>query len=140
MLISFAVEAQTARLDRVEIVEAGTYKLAANGSVAVAGLSTTVAANLGVQFGFRYIPVGEPRGGAVALRLVTRLPGQGARNPANGQIVARTEEAVSAVMGAPLVSGYKFDAAWEMVPGVWTFEIWDRERKMAEQRFTVVKR
>jgi hypothetical protein len=35
--------------------------------------------------------------------------------------------------------GYTFDSAAELIPGVWTFEIWQEDKKIAEQRFEVTK-
>jgi Domain of unknown function (DUF3859) len=148
-LIALTATAQTARLDRVDVIEWGTYKITpagpgdppgSQGTISLANPSTVVEARLGVLFGMRYTPFGEPPGAALSLRLVTVLPGKGARNPATGLIVAQTEEVVSAVLGQPMISGYRFDDPWELLPGEWRFELWDKDRRVAEQRFTVVKR
>jgi Domain of unknown function (DUF3859) len=40
-------------------------------------------------------------------------------------------------IGALCLLGYGFDNAWEIVPGVWTEQIWYQDRKLAEQTFTV---
>ena len=36
-------------------------------------------------------------------------------------------------------SDYSFDVPEDLVPGLWTFELWDENRKLIEQKFTVVK-
>ena len=33
--------------------------------------------------------------------------------------------------------GYGFDQRWEIVPGVWTIEIWQGDRKLLEHSFTI---
>ena len=42
-------------------------------------------------------------------------------------------------IGALCLLGYGFDNAWEIVPGVWTEEIWYQDRMLAERTFTVSK-
>jgi hypothetical protein len=38
------------------------------------------------------------------------------------------------------IAGYQFGHDWEIVPGTWTIELWDGDRKLASQSFQVVKR
>jgi Domain of unknown function (DUF3859) len=42
-------------------------------------------------------------------------------------------------IGAICLLGYGFDNAWEIVPGVWTEQIWYQDRMLAERTFTVSK-
>ena len=42
-------------------------------------------------------------------------------------------------IGALCLLGYGFDNAWEIVPGVWTEQIWYQDRMLAERTFTVSK-
>jgi hypothetical protein len=42
-------------------------------------------------------------------------------------------------IGALCLLGYGFDNAWEIVPGVWTEQIWYQDRMLAERSFTVSK-
>ena len=51
---------------------------------------------------------------------------------------SRTEPA-SRVSRAAMLLGYGFDNAWEIVPGVWTEQIWYQDRMLAERTFTVSK-
>jgi len=38
-----------------------------------------------------------------------------------------------------LYRDYTFAHDWELLPGVWTFQIWYQGRMLAEEKFTVVK-
>jgi hypothetical protein len=42
-------------------------------------------------------------------------------------------------IGQVLYFGYGFENDWELVPGTWTFEIWSDGRRLAEEKFTVIK-
>jgi Domain of unknown function (DUF3859) len=42
-------------------------------------------------------------------------------------------------IGALCLLGYGFDNAWEIVPGIWTEQIWYQDRMLAERTFTVSK-
>jgi hypothetical protein len=35
---------------------------------------------------------------------------------------------------------YSFDEPWEAVPGNWSFQLWYREKKLAEQKFVVERK
>lgn len=141
--------AQAPRIERIDVLEAAIYDIDLKGilpgqqpeskDVKIVEKTDVVPAKVGIQFGFRYVVIGEPAGASVYLSVTTRFPPQGMRDPARGRTLYRLDEPVYAKLGQPLVSGYKFDQSWEAVPGEWTFEIWDGRRKLAEQRFTVVR-
>jgi hypothetical protein len=46
---------------------------------------------------------------------------------------------VARAIGAQLHRDYTFEHDWELLPGVWTFQIWYQGRLLAEEKFTVVK-
>ena len=143
------VAAQTPEIERIDVLEAGLSELVMGKdpagkpvlkSARVVEATTTIAAELGAAFGFRYVVVGKPAGATVALRMVTRYPRQGMRDANTGRTAYANEETVSANLGEAKVGGYRIDELWEIVPGVWVFELWNRDRKLAEQRFTLVRR
>jgi hypothetical protein len=37
-----------------------------------------------------------------------------------------------------IFSGYDIDDSWELVPGVWTIQLWAGDQKFAEESFTLV--
>jgi hypothetical protein len=147
---SAAYAQQTPRVDRIEIIEAAIYRFTTGPrtgnrptdapDVRAVEFSTVVPAQVGVQFGFKYLVVGEPAGAPVLLNLITRIPAPGIRRPGSGVVTTGTQETVDARLGEAIISGYSFDEQWELVPGAWVFELWSGNRKLAEQRFDVVGR
>ena len=150
---SFA--AQKPRVDRIEVVSAGLFKSKAAKKVASPGSATgtreviasekllrrttEIKAPLGDEFGFRYRIVGSPKNAKVPVKIVTVYPGEGLRNPKVDKPTQREEHNEDRPIGRVLYESYHFDHDWEMVPGVWAFEIWYDGKKMAEQKFTVSK-
>lgn len=143
------LEAQTPQVERIDVLEAGLCELVMGRDAAgrpvmksakVVDVTTTIVGELGAAFGFRFVVAGAPAGAAVALRQVTRYPRQGMRDPQAGRTVYEKEETISANLGEAKISGFRIDEYWEIVPGVWVFELWNRDRKLAEQRFTLVGR
>jgi|SRR5271165_526494 len=147
--------AQTPHVDRIDVPEYGIYTANMDSKVPAPGTATgtrnvvgnvqheattrTVPAQLGVHFGFRYSVVGAPDGAAVLLNRVTIFPPPGLRNPANPQPKTRSELDLARRIGEQYYADYSFDNDWEIVPGIWTFQLWYEGRMLAEQTFTVVR-
>ena len=89
-----------------------------------------------VHFGFRYRVEGPNTGEAVDLTLAVTFPE--AVHPPSGLPLRRHERHSSVPVGAVSYTGYSFDRDWEFVPGVWTLEVLQGERKLAAHSFTVV--
>ena len=155
LLAATGAYAQTPRVDRIDVVEYGIYTATTTGHEAAPGTAVgavntisdlqhaatarTVPAQQGIRFGFRYTVVGAPAGADVPLHMVTIFPPPGLTNPATQQLKAQSEYDSSATIGTASYKGYQLTAPWEVVPGVWTLQIWYQGRKLAEQSFTVVK-
>ena len=147
--------AQAPRIDRIEIIDWGVYqatfmsKGAAPGSatgyynrvkdVRLHHVTTTIQALVGVRFGFRYRIVGSPNGAMVTLKLVTRFPNQGLRNPAKSEVFLTQERHSNQLVGSVSWRGFLFDYDWEVELGLWTLEIWHGDRKLAEKTFHVTQ-
>jgi hypothetical protein len=101
--------------------------------------TTTIPARLCISFGFEYRIVGTPIDAQSGIRMITRFPNQGMRNPETRQTVYQTEAVVDRAVGRQHFRSYTLDKAWELVPGVWTFELWHKNRKLAEQSFTLTE-
>jgi Domain of unknown function (DUF3859) len=101
--------------------------------------TTTVEGRLGVSFGIEYGLLGRPEGAAVPVTIVVMLPKEGLKNPARAERTYREQWLPEPQwIGAATIIGYTFDFPWEVVPGLWTFEIWSEGQKLAEQAFCVV--
>ena len=147
--------AQGGKVERIDIVEAGLYR-AQTVSIAEApdtatrqrnilsetlllAPTTRVEAKIGVHFGIRYRVVGRPNNATIKLVSATQYPAPGLKNPKTDSIQTRGEHSLFATIGQVNYRGYLFEHDWELVPGAWTFELWDGKRKLASQTFEVVK-
>jgi Domain of unknown function (DUF3859) len=102
--------------------------------------SADIAGEVGNQFGIEFRIDGKPAGDGVTLHLVINFPSQGIRNPNTGDLMHTTNIAFPNLkIGATCLLGYGFDSPWEIVPGVWTEQIWYQGRMLAERSFTVSK-
>jgi hypothetical protein len=153
-LATAASQAQGISIDRVDIVEAGIYKIrkteevqapnTAAGKVTPATdrkllqKTTIVPAKVGTSFGVFYVPIGKPKGTKTKITFITTYPPQGLRNPDTGKTAYRSEFEWEIEIGKPDGRTYTLDNAWEAVPGEWALEFWYQGRKLGGQTFTVV--
>jgi hypothetical protein len=100
--------------------------------------TTRIPARIGVSFGFRFIVSGPP-GSKVTLRKETLYPAPGARPPGSASPLARSSASLDLTMNRVRFTGYTLAEPWELMPGKWVISIWQGNRKLGEQQFTVVK-
>lgn len=93
-----------------------------------------------VTFGLRYEVRGRPADAQVSLRMVTRVPAPGLRNPRSGHIAREMETILPRKIGGRYTQVYTLEHAWELVPGVWRLEIWHGARRLAAQSFSLAGR
>jgi hypothetical protein len=143
-----------AQVDRIDIWQPGLYSFAMRQLTPDAGESsgyltkiigakleiatTEIPGCLNSKFGFRYKLVGAPIGEKQQIKIVIRFPPPGLHRP-DGQVFLTSNTYPEPAIGTVHYKGYGFDEDWEIVPGTWTFEIWQGEHKMAEQSFQVSK-
>ena len=155
MLATVAAQAQTPRIDRVEVTAkgifeteggkranergsaTGSYVEVTNPKLVSAMTRTNVAQNL--EIGIQFTVHGSPKGTPVQLRIVHIFPTQGLRNPETSLTFYREEYFNTVVIGEPSYQGYKLEREWEVVPGTWVLQIWHEDRKLADQSFTLAK-
>ena len=153
--LSSVAHAQKVKIDRIDIIGKGIYQVAVGkltpNKLTPTGVitsvqnakkiedTTTVHARIGVEFGIQYVIVGVPKGARVPIQIVNVYPKQGLRNPKTRETFRRVEIVRNKIIGDVVYTGYAFENAWEIVPGVWKFELWHKNRKLAEQRFTVTR-
>jgi hypothetical protein len=99
--------------------------------------TNTIPAKLGTKFGFRYRIVGDPWGAAVPIKVVTLFPPAGAVSPKMG-LIHSASFLKTAHIGASNAIAYSADEPWEMVPGVWTIQLWVGSKKFAERTFNMI--
>jgi hypothetical protein len=150
-----AVHAQGAKIDRVEIIEAGIYRAETTqiehapdtatrqrnilSDTRLVTATTRVEARIGVHFGIRYRLIGSPNNTTIRLVSVTQYPAPGLKNPKAESSQLRGEHSLFATIGHVNYRGYLFEQDWEIVPGAWTLELWDGKRKLVGQTFEVIK-
>jgi len=73
--------------------------------------------------------------------MIIRLtfPKPGLRNPETNEVHEFDEHVITRTIGDNHYRGHRFEYDWELVPGIWTFEIRYGQQKMIEQSFTVTK-
>jgi len=146
---------QAARIDRLELIELGSYVARETGATAAPGSPTgdvkqqsdirfvdnsaRIPARVGVNFGIRFRSFGGPEGATVSLRSVWRIPDPGIRNPKTANLYRQSLTDFTTRIGSAHLQGYGFDQAWEIATGTWVLEIWSGDRKLLEQSFTVYK-
>jgi len=155
LFCSSSVCAQAPRIDRINIVAKGIYQAEVTktvedrgqatgqrqivGNIKLVENTTSIPARNPILFGFDYVIVGAPDGAHVSVKVLAIYPKEGLKNPKTHETTYRDEYAIERTVGATHFKGYKIDSDWEAVPGVWTFQIWHHNRKLAEQSFTLVK-
>jgi hypothetical protein len=152
-LLLIAPLAQAQEIERIEVLEYGLYQ---RGDVVgelppspngigrsqvngIKHLRTTrrVPARLGTSFGFRFRVHGKPIGEVGDLVQVLILPPEGLKSEISGKTVTRDAFSTQHVIGGEDFMTMSFDYRWELVPGIWTVQLWSGRRKLAEQSFEV---
>jgi uncharacterized protein DUF3859 len=145
--------ASTLQIDRIDIIEYGTYTLdrtiegrnarginqATATNINHAAATRTVSAQIGTTFGFRYKVIGKPEDVPVDLRRIVVFPPSGLRPSASSKPMSQDEATLQTKIGQTSYIFYTFEDNFELVPGTWTIEMWYGNRKLATQSFTVVK-
>ena len=142
------------RVDRITITEKGIFRAkirsqkqdinSPTGGVRPLATITliknteTFVPNAGMHFGIRYMIRGFPRGAKVPIKVVQRYPIAGLKNPRTGKTTYSYQQTSFKTIGYPAFEGYHLGAAWELVPGIWSFEIWYGGRLLAEQKFELI--
>jgi hypothetical protein len=131
-----------------------TGKIEEVSNITLVESTTTVPARVGVEFGFRYKIIGQANAGSgvqagatiagqskktLNLKNVTHIPSPGIRHPQTGNVTMTSIFSQDHRLGVELYRLYRFTDPWEVVPGLWTLEIWDGDRKLASQAFLVKK-
>lgn len=139
---------------RVEIVEHGIYTLDVDSTVRDDnGINQNVVSNIchvatttmipmkpHLTFGFRYRVSGTEPDGDRLVRLTKVVSFPDEVTPPGATRPLRTyKEVFAAPIGIVGYIGYGFDEPWELMRGIWTFQLFRGGRLLAEQNFTVIE-
>ena len=145
------VSARAVEPTRVEIVEHGIYTLDidatthdANGigqnqvsNICHVSTTTMIPMKPTLTFGFRYRVWGPSTDGIERLTKVVTFPTE-VTPPGAPKPLKSYAEVFSARISMVGYIGYGFDEPWELMRGIWTFQLFQRGRLLAEQNFTIV--
>jgi hypothetical protein len=106
------------------------------GTVKLVKQTEKIPAKIGVKFGFQFSLSDKEK--KRQLKFVYLFPE--IKNPKTGQVSTRFEGTGKYNGdGVPVGVLYDFSDPWELVPGEWTFQVFDGDRMLVEKKFTVVK-
>jgi hypothetical protein len=97
-----------------------------------------IMGRLGVQFGFRYRLVGPRPGSLVPLTTIAKYPPPGVLARDSQKPIMQDDYADVTTAGKEDFLTWTFEMRSDLVPGLWTFEIWSGNQKLGEQTFEVV--
>ena len=154
IVVPHCAGAQALSIGKVKIVNVGIYELEIRKKSERESLAerswevvrkirqvqatTKIPARTCISFGFEYTIAGTPVGTEVPIKMITKFPSQGLFNPQNRKTTYQNEMLITRTIGNVHLRSYTFDKEWELIPGVWTFQLWYKDQKLAEQSFTVV--
>ncbi len=152
--LSFA-QAQTPRIDRLDGVKPGVVSLGEVKKVTDDNISTgerfeggapksvsvtkNISIKLGTVFGVQVHIIGKPAGANVPIRIIWRYPEPGLKSPTTGTTKFSDEYTDSRRIGASPIFYWKLGEEWVLVPGIWTLELWQGDRKLLAQEFVLTK-
>lgn len=150
-----AVQAQNVRVERIQIVGTGIIEVGKSKTIkdktiitgqrteatksTIVKQTTDIPAVVDTVFGVDFRMVGVPRGKKATLRIIWRYPEPGIKNP-NGTVT--TVDAYDDVFtsGPDTNTVYwSLAAAWTLVPGKWSLELWQDKRRLMNVDFNLVK-
>lgn len=147
------------RIDRISDVKAGLMSLGqdktikddsistgtriqASATIIKVGKDIDIPEKSEFAIGVDFLLVGTPKGASVPLKIIWRYPEPGLKSPDTGT-TKLTDEYVDPnhTLGKRDALFWKFtDAEWVRIPGIWTLEVWQDDRKLLAQEFNLRKR
>jgi len=154
LILATPTSAQQNRIDRLEIIEAGFYTATESGQQHAAPGTTlgyvseqkdiqflkappAVSAKVGTNFGVQFKVHGSKPNAVFPLRTVWKIPEPGVHNPRNNNVYRESTSDFTVKTDEIVLRGFGLDEPWEVVPGVWTLQVWQGDRKLLEQSFTI---
>ncbi len=146
---------QSPRVDRAQVRRPGIYSAKVTKKIADKSISTgnrnevgeirnteittLIPAKVDMFFGLEGTVIGAPKRTRIPVKIVWRYPQPGLQNPAGGAAKLTDEYMDGVNIGNTFQFFWQLTQEWQIVPGVWTFEMWYQGRKLVSQNFTLVK-
>lgn len=152
---SAQAEPQPAKVDSATIVKAGVMKFGDTPEVIndgkistgqrttaqdvqVTDETTTIPLSLNRVFGLEFKLAGTPADGRARLRVVWRYPNDGIKSPGGKSKYSDAYEDTFNIGSTEALYWY-LGASYTLVPGRWTVELWDGERRLLSADFNLGK-
>jgi hypothetical protein len=151
----FGVAQAQTRVDDIKVVERGYYELSKSKTIVDSSISTgqrteatatliksadRIELSDNTVFGFTFIVSGHPRDANVKMHVIWRYPDPGIKTD-TGKMKYSDEYDTSVQMGKKQWFYWSIGDIWQQVPtGIWTCELWYRERRLVRQDFEVVRK
>jgi hypothetical protein len=102
-------------------------------------ITTLIPARKDTVFGIEGMVVGSPNGASVPVRVVWRYPEPGLTNPATGITKYVDDYTERRTIGQSVTYYWNLGSEWTLVPGVWVLELYQGDRRLLTQKFTLVQ-
>jgi uncharacterized protein (DUF58 family) len=130
--------AQAVKVERIEVARPGIYEIEVGKPIPDAGVGARIEARRGTIIGAELTIVGTPRRGKVPLKMIWSYPAPGLTNPDTKTTKTTDEYADTQLIGEKFPVFWGLTQDWHLVPGIWTLEVWQGERKLLTQTFELV--
>jgi len=148
-------QAQTPRIDRLDDISPGVVSLGEvkkvtdsnistgerfeGGEGKIVSVSKNISIKVGTVFGVQVHIIGKPAGAKVPIRVIWRYPEPGIKSPTTGTTKFSDEYTDSRTIGSRPLFYWKLGEEYVLVPGIWTLELWQGDRKLLAQDFVLTK-
>jgi len=150
-----SAHAQTARVDRFDKIKPGiikadkvttkqddnisTGKIVQTHGAKVVEVTNKVTAADGTRFGVEFVSIGSPKGRKATVKILWRYPQPGLKSPDTGTTKFTDEYEDTITIGTREQFHWTLGDEWTRVPGTWTLEVSQNDRKLLSQDFILTK-
>ena len=153
-MVCGATLAQAQEISGIDVYEFGTYlaagpayeqptsrqgiRMEAHESYVHIETTRTIVARVGTRFGFRYRTTGTSLDPTARLTMVWKFPAPGIAGGDPHKTIRQEVVEVPVIPNESYALTMSLDSAADLVPGIWTFEIWSGKHKLAEEKFELI--
>ena len=150
-----SADAQSGRIDRFDRIKAGimkyeslsstvndnisTGKIVRGQGIKIVDVTRNIPAKDGTLFGVEVAVVGGPKGSKAPVKILWRYPQPGLKSPTTGTTKFTDEYVDTVTIGNTFEFHWSLGAEWTLVPGTWTLEVSQDDRKLLVQDFVLTK-